>query len=89
MDGMKPCPFCGSPWVQVRWIGFKNAKPSEFHPGLYAECTDCFAMKGPYSEKEDAEYAWNRRADYISRISREAALATEETIFEYFEHDYI
>lgn len=62
-EKMKPCPFCGSPWVQVRWIGFKNAKPSGFTPGLYAECTDCFAMKGPYSEKEDAEYAWNRRVD--------------------------
>lgn len=26
MADLKPCPFCGSPWVQVRWIGFKNAK---------------------------------------------------------------
>ena len=68
MADMKPCPFCGSPWVQVRWTGFRNAKPSGFTPGLYAECTDCFALKGPYSEKEDAEYAWNRRADNVRPV---------------------
>lgn len=49
--------------MQVRWIGFRNAKPSGFMPGLYAECTDCFARIGPYSDEENAVYAWNRRID--------------------------
>ena len=61
MEKLKPCPFCGSEWVQVRWIGFKDAPPSGYESGYRGECTDCCAMTRAFLRQEDAENAWNRR----------------------------
>ena len=76
MAVLKPCPFCGSKWTQVRWIGFEDSPPCGYASGYRGECTDCGAMTLPALSVEAAEEAWNRRVtvgnDYISR---EAAVA--------------
>lgn len=63
MTELKPCPFCGSEWVQVRWIGFSYGA-SAYEPGYRGECADCFAMTRVFLNPEDAKEAWNRRATY-------------------------
>ena len=60
-DELKPCPFCGSEWVQIRWIGFSEGQASGYKPGYRGECTDCFAMTSAFLNAEDAKEAWNRR----------------------------
>lgn len=60
---LKPCPFCGSKWTQVRWIGFKDAPPSGFTPGFRGECTDCGASTTSFWSEADAAEAWNMRDD--------------------------
>lgn len=60
---LKPCPFCGSIWTQVRWIGFKDAPPSGFIPGYMGECVDCGATTRAFMCEADAVSAWNGRAD--------------------------
>ena len=70
MAVLKPCPFCGSKWTQVRWIGFEDSPPCGHASGYRGECTDCGAMTLPALSVEAAEEAWNRRptmGDYISR----------------------
>lgn len=58
----KPCPFCGSKWTQVRWIGFINPPRSGYTSGYRGECTDCGALTKAYMVAEDAAKAWNMRA---------------------------
>ena len=58
---LKPCPFCGSKWVQVRWIGFTNGPPCAFDSGYRGECTDCGVTTVAYRTPEEAEDAWQRR----------------------------
>lgn len=59
---LKPCPFCGSKWTQVRWMGFDN-NSSAFCTGYRAECTDCGAITKAFTREKDAVEAWNRRAE--------------------------
>ena len=57
---LKPCPFCGSVWTQVRWIGW-DSPPSAYETGYRGECTDCFAMSRAFRTEAEAAEAWNRR----------------------------
>lgn len=62
MDKLKPCPFCGSQWTQVRYIN----NPFDIHHvyGEYrGECVDCCAMTKAFKFPDEAAKAWNRRAD--------------------------
>ena len=60
---LKPCPFCGSKWTQVRWIGFEDSLNSGYASGYRGECTDCGAMTLAAFTVETAAETWNRRAD--------------------------
>lgn len=63
MIELRHCPFCGSVWTQVRWIGFPDAPPSGFTPGYRGECSDCGATTRTFINPEDAARAWNWRFD--------------------------
>lgn len=60
------CPFCGSEFTQVRWIGhFLNDNTGYacgFTPGFRGECTDCWATTRACRTKEEAAYWWNIRS---------------------------
>lgn len=62
-----PCPFCGSKYTQVRWIGFADTaeymRVSGMVAGFKGECTDCWATTRACATKEDAAYWWNIRAN--------------------------
>ena len=63
MSKLKPCPFCGSKWTQVRWIGFTDGKPHAYESGYRGECTDCGAITKAFYDIDEAVQAWNRRAE--------------------------
>lgn len=63
MAVLKPCPFCGSKWTQVRWIGFEKSPPCGYAFGYRGECTDCGAMTLAALSVEAAAEAWNRRPE--------------------------
>lgn len=65
MEQLKSCPFCGSKWTQVRWIGFRDAPPSGFVAEYRGECSDCGATTRAFNNPDDAAVAWNRRADDV------------------------
>ena len=51
---LKPCPFCGSKFIQtIKIIGYS------------VKCFDCGAITGPYNKRENAVKAWNTRANTI------------------------
>lgn len=50
MISLKPCPFCGSPSVEIRGA-----------TAVYAVCRLCFASSGCFDSKDDAIEAWNNR----------------------------
>ena len=57
-EKLKPCPFCGSKWTQVRYSN------NPFDKNRYrAECTDCYAVTKACNNEQDAIEAWNRRAE--------------------------
>lgn len=57
------CPFCGSRYTQVRWIGFKDKSNGAFESGFRGECTECFALTRAFSTEAEAIAAWNTRAE--------------------------
>lgn len=57
-----PCPFCGSIYTQVRWIGFPGVV-SGMTPGFMGERSECWATTRACSTKEEAAYWWNARAN--------------------------
>lgn len=59
MSELKPCPFCGGEYTQVRYIGWKS--PSAFDSGYRAECCDCGVITAAYPTKAEAAAAWNTR----------------------------
>ena len=65
---LKPCPFCGSKWTQVRWIGFEDSLNSGYAPGYRGECTDCGAMTLAALSVEAAAEAWDRRANDVRPV---------------------
>lgn len=62
MKELKPCPFCGSKWTQVRYINNPFDK-NHVYGGYRAECTDCYAITKACNNEQDAIEAWNRRAE--------------------------
>lgn len=60
---LKPCPFCGERAVlcMTPW-DFENKKPSA-DAKYVIECTECLAQTDTYETAEEAENAWNRRAN--------------------------
>lgn len=57
-----PCPFCGSKYTQVRYMGGKWQEPSAFESGYRGECCDCYAITAAYPTEAEAIVAWNSRA---------------------------
>lgn len=62
---LKPCPFCGSEFTQVRYIGFSN--DSAFKRGYRGECCDCFAITKACTDPAEAAATWNHRAERTCR----------------------
>ena len=60
---LKPCPFCGSKYTQVRYMGGKWQEPSAFSSGYRGECCGCYAVTAAYDTEADAMRAWNARAE--------------------------
>lgn len=54
------CPFCGSQYTQVRFMGLKHC-PSAFQDGYRGECCDCGAITRAFGTEAEAIKAWNRR----------------------------
>lgn len=59
----KPCPFCGSEWTQVRWIGFAHVSNGAFQAGYRGECTNCGATTRAHMIAEEAIETWNWRVN--------------------------
>ena len=61
MAELKPCPFCGSKWTDVRYMN----NPFDTHHiyGGYASyCDDCCATTKRFKTETEAIEAWERRA---------------------------
>ena len=61
MSELKPCPFCGSEFTQVRYMGGEWQEPSAFSSGYRGECCDCGATTAACATEAAAAAAWNRR----------------------------
>jgi Lar family restriction alleviation protein len=59
MSELKPCPFCGSKEVGVVETAYGNYANIFY----FAHCSDCGARTKSFRDGDDAEEAWNRRAD--------------------------
>lgn len=59
---LKPCPFCGSKWTQVRYINNPFDK-NHVHGGYCGECTDCFVTTKPCLTEDEAIKLWNMRTE--------------------------
>lgn len=62
MAELKPCPFCGSKWANVKYVN----NPFDRHHiygGFAAYCDDCGATTKHFKTEQEAIEAWNRRAD--------------------------
>lgn len=75
---LKPCPFCGSQYTQVRYMGLKHY-PSAFENGYRGECCDCGAITRALETETGAANAWNTRAD----VEQGAVSMTEENMAEH------
>lgn len=62
---LKPCPFCGSKWVQARYINH----PFDVHHvygGYRGECADCGVTTKAYKTRAEAVAAWNMRYSEVT-----------------------
>lgn len=70
MDKLKPYPFCGSKFTQVRYMGVKWLEPSAFSSGFRGECCDCYAVTAAYDTEAEAVAAWNARAERTCTVEK-------------------
>lgn len=63
---LKPCPFCGGQYTQVRFMGLKGY-PSAFESGYRGECCDCGALTRAFRTEAGAANFWNTRAERTCR----------------------
>lgn len=56
---LNPCPFCGG--------GAQAVVDDETEELFLIQCADCKATTGEFERLEDAEKAWNRRADNVQK----------------------
>ncbi len=56
-DKLKPCPFCNGEAEMVESFLYGKVK------GYLVSCKKCMCETRLYSSKQNAEKAWNRRAD--------------------------
>lgn len=70
MGKSKPCPFCGSKYTQVRYMGGKWQEPSAFSSGYRGECCGCYAVTAAYNTEAEAIDAWNTRAERTCHNAR-------------------
>lgn len=57
---MKPCPFCGA---ADRYSLSAYEKQSEWGPAWVIRCSSCRSYGPEGSNKYDAEFRWDERAD--------------------------
>lgn len=55
-----PCPFCGSVYTQVRYMGWSEPAQA-FEAGYRGECTVCHTVSGAHKIEQEAISAWNTR----------------------------
>ena len=60
MSELKPCPFCGSKDVEIRWHAPLFGEMAMLN---YVICNDCGAMGSHKILESEAIKAWNRRTD--------------------------
>ena len=61
-EKLKPCPFCGSKWTQVRYINNPFDK-NHVYGGYRGECTDCFVSTKSCLTEDEAIKLWNMRTE--------------------------
>lgn len=74
MSELKPCPFCGGEYTQVRYIGGEWQEPSAFESGYRGECCSCHAITAAYDTEAEAAEAWNTRHVETCRLNELDAL---------------
>ena len=62
-EELKPCPFCGSEYTQVRYMGGKLQETSAFSSGYRGECCDCGFLTAAFYTEAEAVKAWNTRSE--------------------------
>lgn len=62
IDGLKPCPFCGGEAIYGK---------SEASGRVRAVCVDCLASTDWLAGTDEADAAWNRRAERTCSIVRD------------------
>lgn len=79
MEKLKPCPFCGGEFTQVRYIGL--SKDSAFKRGYRGECCDCFAITKACTDPAEAAAVWNARAERTCKNMQEHGFECSECDF--------
>ena len=75
MNELRPCPFCGSEYAQVRYMGFRN-EVSAVELGWRGECCECGALTRAFDTEQDAIKVWNTRDGAFTREDVEGAFVS-------------
>lgn len=58
MSDLKPCPFCGSKYINMNYI-----REDDVLEGAYVECANCGVSTRIYDDPDEVVEFWNRRSD--------------------------